>query len=70
MGEDFFVGAAARAYEVEKAARCTALTEGDVEVPMEGRLRERHRVQIDCDIAAVGNGIRAQDLVETRAAST
>ena len=51
----------ARADEVEKAARCTALREGDdvADDSMEIYERERHRVQRDCDIFVVGFCIMA-----------
>jgi hypothetical protein len=49
----FFGGLAASEGEVEKAARWTALMDGD-EVSIDRYEREIHREQIDCDIAVVG----------------
>jgi hypothetical protein len=53
----FLGGSLARADEVEKAARWTALREGEDVAADDSRERyerERHREQKDCDIAAVG----------------
>lgn len=53
----FLGGLAASEGVVEKAARCAALIDGDevADDSMERYDRERHREQIDCDIAAARN---------------
>ena len=48
----FLVGWADRTEVVENAERCAVESEMDDEASMDERERERHREQIDCDIAA------------------